>query len=450
MSTRRRIVDPPVPQGVTGKEPMSLQPHGFGQPSSWALSGSSLPRVFRPQRAVPSDAMRPTRAEVNLANLRHNLRLLRRVVGSNVPVWAVLKADGYGHGAKAVARTLERAGAGGICVALVEEGIELREAGIRAPILVMGGFYGRVWPELIRYGLTPVLQDVGQVEALAHEVRFGSGAPVPVHLKVDTGMARLGATVGDLDRIARALKDHPEVQLDALMTHFACADQPDPAALEPQLERFRDALDVLAAAGIRPRLRHAANSAAVLNHPQTHFDLVRPGLALFGVHPCGPDRSVRLPAPMTEAGQPSEECTRSELRPVMSVLSQVVSVRDIRVGETVGYGATWTARRPSRIATFPMGYADGLVRGLSNRGQALVCGVRAPIVGMVSMDMTMLDVTDVPGASVGDEVVLLGSQKGPLGSDEITATEIAGHLGTIPWEVLTNISRRVPRFYREP
>lgn len=449
MSTRRRIVDPSVPKGVTGKDPMPLQPRGFGQPSSWALSGSSLPRVFRPQRAVPSDAMRPTRAEVNLAHLRHNLRLLRRVVGSDIPVWAVLKADGYGHGAKAVARTLERAGAGGICVALVEEGIELREAGIRAPILVMGGFYGRVWPELIHYGLTPVLQHLGQVEALAEEVRFNSGEPVSVHLKVDTGMARLGASVGDLDRIAQAVKAHPEVRLEALMTHFACADQPDPAVLEPQLERFRDALDVLAAAGIRPRLRHAANSAALLGHPQTHFDLVRPGLALFGVHPCGADRSVRLPALLTDAGQACE-CTRSELRPVMSVLSQLVSVRDVPVGETVGYGATWTALRPSRIATFPMGYADGLVRGLSNRGQALVRGVRAPIVGMVSMDMTMLDVTDVPGATVGDEVVLLGSQKGPLGSDEITATEIADHLGTIPWEVLTNISRRVPRFYREP
>jgi alanine racemase len=221
---------------------------------------------------------------------------------------------------------------------------------------------------------------------------------------------------------------------------------------------FDDAVRVLAASGVRPRLRHAANSAALLGHPQTHFDLVRPGLALFGVHPCGPLRTVPLPPteprpePLADGdsgGAPSEPL-QAELRPVMSVLSQLVSVRDVPVGGTVGYGATWTARRPSRIATLPMGYADGLSRALSNRGHALVRGLRAPIVGVVSMDMTMLDVTDIPGVGLGDEVVLLGPQKGALGADEITASEIAGHTGTIPWEVLTNISRRVPRFYREP
>lgn len=421
--------------------------------------------MLRPERAVPSDAMRPTRAEVNLANLRHNLRVLRRVAGPT-PVWAVLKADGYGHGAKAVARTLERAGAQGICVALIEEGIELREAGIRAPILVMGGYYGRAWAELLHHRLTPVLQDEGQIEALSDELRFRGLPPVQVHLKVDTGMARLGASLADLDRIARAFAAHPEVQLDALMTHFACADASDPEALRRPLELFDDAVRVLAASGVRPRLRHAANSAALLQHPEAHFDLVRPGLALFGVHPCGSSRAVPLPpAPglslVTETGAetgtadgessgPGSERMQADLRPVMSVLSQIVSLRDVPVGGTVGYGATWTARRPSRIATLPMGYADGLSRALSNRGQALVRGLRAPIVGVVSMDMTMLDVTDVPGVGLGDEVVLLGPQKGALGADEITASEIAGHTGTIPWEVLTNISRRVPRFYREP
>lgn len=426
---------------------MTLQQPGFGQPSPWTTPGSSLPRVLRPERAVPSDAMRPTRAEVNLANLRHNLRVLRRVAGPT-PIWAVLKADGYGHGAKAVARTLERAGAQGICVALIEEGIELREAGIRAPILVMGGYYGRAWGELLAHRLTPVIQDVAQIEALADEVRFRGAPPVAIHLKVDTGMARIGATIGELDRIARSLAAHPEVQLDALMTHFACADAEAPDALDAQLARFEEALAILAASGVRPRLRHAANSAALLRHPRAHFDLVRPGLALFGVHPCGPSRTVPLPRPLD--GDEALEPTSCDLRPVMSVISQVVSLRDVAEGESVGYGATWTAKRPSRIATLPMGYADGLSRGLSNRGQVLIRGVRAPIVGVVSMDMTMVDVTDIPGASLGDEVVLLGSQKGALGADEITATELARHTGTIPWEVLTNISRRVPRFYREP
>lgn len=415
--------------------------------------------------------MRPTRAEVNLANLRHNLRVLRRVAGPT-PVWAVLKADGYGHGAKAVARTLERAGAQGICVALVEEGIELREAGIRVPILVMGGYYGRAWAELIHFGLTPVIQDVGQVEELAEEIRFGAGQPVSVHLKVDTGMARLGASLSELDRIARALSSHPEVHLDALMTHLACADSPDRSSVDRQLSLFDDARDVLAASGLRPRLLHAANSAGLLLHPESHFDLVRPGIALFGVHPAGPGRTVRPAGSGSsdsgdaiassrspgsngslQSNAPPDsvpESGTSELRPVMTVLSQIVAVRDLPEGASVGYGATWVARRPSRIATVPMGYADGLCRGLSNRSHALVRGVRAPVVGIISMDMTMLDVTDVPGAGLGDEVVLLGAQKGPLGADEITASEIAAHTGTIPWEVLTNISRRVPRFYREP
>ncbi len=407
---------------------MTLQQSGLGQPGPWSATGNGLPRVLRPQRAVPSDAMRPTRAEVNLAHLRHNLRVLQRTAGAT-PLWAVLKADGYGHGAKAVARTLERAGAQGVCVALVEEGIELREAGIRVPILVMGGYYGRAWPELIHYGLTPVIQDEGQVEGLAEEIRFGAGEPVSVHLKVDTGMARLGAPMTELDRIARTLNAHPEVQVDALMTHFSCADAADHGSVTRQLALFDAARDVLAASGLRPQRRHAANSAGLLLHPESHFDLVRPGIALFGVHPTG---------------------TTSDLRPVMTVLTQVVSVRDVPEGASVGYGATWIARRPSRIATVPLGYADGLSRALSNRGHALVRGARAPIVGIISMDMTMLDVTDVPGVRLSDEVVFLGAQKGPLGTEEITASEIAAHTGTIPWEVLTHVSRRVPRFYREP
>lgn len=440
---------------------MTPQQSGLGQPGPWATTGNGLPRVLRPQRAVPSDAMRPTRAEVNLAHLRHNLRTLRRVAGST-PIWAVLKADGYGHGAKAVARTLERAGARGVCVALVEEGIELREAGIRIPILVMGGYYGRAWPELIHYGLTPVIQDEGQVEDLAEEIRFGAGQPVSVHLKVDTGMARLGAPLTELERIARALTARPEVQVDALMTHFACAGTADHGSLAHQLALFDDARDVLAAAGLRPQRRHAANSAGLLLHPDSHFDLVRPGIALFGVHPAGSSRVVHhvrsssdappdsVPPESIPPESQNGEGAASELRPVMTVLTQIVALRDVAEGASVGYGATWIARRPSRIATVPMGYADGLSRALSNRGHALIRGARAPIVGIVSMDMTMLDVTDLPGVGLRDEVVFLGAQKGPLGADEITACEIAAHTGTIPWEVLTNISRRVPRFYREP
>ena len=407
---------------------MTLHP-ALSALSPASATATPLPRVLRPQRAVPADAVRPTRAEVNLANLRHNLRVLQRIAGG-AAVWAVLKADGYGHGAKGVARTLERAGAQGLCVALLEEGIELREAGIRSPILVMGGYYGRAWGELLRHDLTPVVYDPGQVQALADEVRFSGAPPVSVHLKIDTGMARLGAMPAEVPAIGEALRASPEVHLQGLMTHFACADSDDSESIEHQLDVFDAADSALKALGVSAGVRHAANSAALLNNARARLDLVRPGISVFGVQP------IAGAAP--------------ELRPVMRVRTEVVAVRELAPGQSVGYGATWTARRPSRIATIPMGYADGLSRTLSNSGHVLIRGKRAPLVGVVSMDMTMVDVTDVPGVCVTDECVVMGTQKGPHGQATITAEEIADQLGTIPWEVLTAVSRRVPRFYREP
>jgi len=388
-----------------------------------------LPRVLRPQRAVPADAVRPTRADVNLAHLRFNLRQLQRAA-QGAAVWSVLKADGYGHGAKAVARTLERAGAAGICVALLEEGIELREAGIRVPILVMSGTFGRAAGELIRHDLTPVVYEPNQVEAIADEVRFQHADPVPVHLKIDTGMARLGALPRDVERLARTIQRQPEVELTGVMTHLACADAGSESSIHEQLDQFDAVIAILRTIGLEPAMRHAANSAGMLRTPRALLDMVRPGIAVFGVEP-----ALGL-AP--------------QLRPVMRIHTDVVALRELEPGQTVGYGATWTAQRRSRIATVPMGYADGLSRGLSNRGHLLVRGQRAPIVGVVSMDMTMIDVTDIEGARLGDECVVLGEQKGPQGTAVITATEIAEQLGTIPWEVLTAVSRRVPRFYREP
>jgi alanine racemase len=397
-------------------------------PTSSALA-TPLPRVLRPSRAVPADAVRPTRAEVNLANLRHNLRVMQRTAGG-AEVWAVLKADGYGHGAKGVARTLERAGATGICVALLEEGIELRQAGIRVPILITGGYYGRAFGEVLRHSLTPVLHDPAQVEAMADEVRYSGAEPTSVHVKIDTGMSRLGVLPRDVPKMAAMLAKHREVLVSGLMTHFACADGGDPESINQQMDLFDQASATLRSLGIDPPLRHAANSAAILQSPRAHLNVVRPGIALFGVEP--------------RAG------ICKELRPVMQVHTELVAVREIPAGATVGYGATWTAKRTSRIATIPMGYADGLSRAMSNRGELLVRGKRAPVAGVVSMDMAMLDVTEIDDVKVGDECVVLGTQKGPLGQDTISAEEIAGRLNTIPWEVLTDISRRVPRFYREP
>jgi alanine racemase len=366
---------------------------------------------------------------VNLANLRHNLRFVQRAAGG-AAVWAVLKADGYGHGAKAVARTLERAGANGICVALLEEGIELREAGIQVPILITGGHYGRAWGELLRHELTPVVHDPSQLEALADEVKFSGSEPINIHVKIDTGMARLGIAPSEVPAMARALHRFPEVKLQGLMTHFACADAAETESIEHQLDLFEEATLALRKEGIAPTIRHAANSAALLKSPRSWLDVVRPGIALFGVQPA--------------LG------VSPELRPVMRVRSEIVALRDLPEGAPVGYGATFRTTRPSRIATVPVGYADGFSRALSNRGSLLVRGKRAPVVGAISMDMTMLDVTEITDVRVGDECVVLGAQKGPLGQDTISAEEIAATLGTIPWEVLTDISRRVPRFYREP
>lgn len=395
-------------------------------------------RVLRPRRAAPADTIRPTRAEVNLAHLRHNLRVVERTLatGNAKPpaVWGVLKADAYGHGSAAVARTLERAGMPGLCVALLEEAIELRDAGIRIPILVMGGYYGprrEGLEEILARDLVPVVYDVGHIERLGMLARTdGEGRPVRVHLKVDTGMGRLGVSIADLDDVLDALEARPHVRVDGLMTHLACADAEDLEATRHQLGLFQKVLARVKARGFQPRFVHMANSAAVLRMPETHFDAVRPGIALFGV------------SPVSSVG--------SDLKPVIRIRTEIVSTRTIEAGQAIGYGHAWRATRPSVIATVAMGYADGLDRKLSNNGHALVRGRRAPIAGTVSMDMTMLDVTDIAGARIGDEVVFLGTQEGPLGRDVITAEEIATATGTIPWEVLTSISRRVPRFYREP
>jgi alanine racemase len=302
----------------------------------------------------------------------------------------------------------------------------------------MGGYYGGAHEELLARGLTPVVYDLAQIEGFARAARAQDSGPVAVHLKIDTGMARLGVTLDDLPRFAERLAATPEVRVQGLMTHLACADAPTAAETEEQMRLFDVATAELAARGIRPEVRHAANTAAVLRGLAL-LDAVRPGVAIFGVSP--------LPEP---------DAKGSGLRQVMRVRSEVVALREVAAGAPVGYGATWHAPRPSTIATIPMGYADGLLRQLGSSssraetGEVLIRGRRAPIVGAVSMDMSMIDVTDLPGVSVRDEAVVLGGQEGPLGKDAITVDEVARRAGTIPWEIMTSISRRVPRFYREP
>ncbi len=382
------------------------------------------PRVLLPTRADPQSVVRPSWAEISLSDLRHNFNELSRVMGT--PVWPVLKADAYGHGAKAVARSLVSAGAQGLCVSLLEEAIELREAGIAGPILVMGSNFAGACEQVVVHGLTPVVSRVDQVEELAREAaRHGAGR-VPVHVKLDTGMARLGCSLAELSPLLARIAAHRSLFLEGLMTHLASAGE-DPEAVAEQLRRFALGERQLKAGGIRGVLRHAANTAGGLLHPESRFDFVRVGIGVFGYAP-GMGGGV-------------------DLRPVLRLRTEVVALRRLVVGESVGYGGEWRASRPSHVATVSLGYADGVSRALGNRGYALVRGRRAPIVGRVSMDMITLDVTDLAGVALGDEVVFIGHQRGPLGEDSIRAEEVAAQAGTICWEVLTSISRRVPRFF---
>lgn len=374
--------------------------------------------TFRSRIELADESMRPTRAEIDLAAIAHNLAVVRSFAAP-ARVLAVVKADAYGHGVVPVALRLEDEGVDGFGVALAEEGLELREAGIRAPVLVLNGVYGRAHADVLEAGLTPVVYDLAHVEAFD---RAAPDRPYRVHLKVDTGMTRLGVQMRELPRFLEGLARFPRCVLSGLMTHLASADT-DPEATAAQLKLFDEARSLVFAAGHTPGTLHVANTAATLGRPASRFDMVRPGGALFGIG----------------MGVPEAR----ELRGAMRIRTEVISIREIEAGTRVGYDGTFEATRTTKVATVPIGYGDGLPRQLGNRGVMLVRGERCPIIGRVSMDLTMLDVTRVPACSLNDEVVVLGAQ----GQGVITADEIAALSGTIAYDVLTSVSRRVPRTY---
>lgn len=371
-------------------------------------------------RAPAPASIRPSRAEVDLAALGHNLAALRRVAGG-ARLYGVVKADAYGHGLVPVARSLERSGIDGLCVALAEEGLSLRADGVRLPILVLNGAYGEDHARLLAERLTPVVYTIEQVEAFARAV---GGREVGVHLKLDTGMARLGVPVAALSDFLDALEAHPAVRVEGVMTHLSSADTDD-AVTRGQLDRFEAALALVGARGHAPELVHAANSAATYRFARARYSMVRVGIALYGVPP----------APGVG----------DELRPVMKVRTEILALKDLPRGAAIGYGETFRTERLSRIATLPIGYGDGLLRAASNRGAVLVRGLRCPIVGAISMDLTTVDVTDVPSCTFGDEAVLLGRD----GQARMSAADLAVACGTIPYEVLTGFSGRLPRLHLE-
>ncbi|HZP02444.1 MAG TPA: alanine racemase [Terriglobia bacterium] len=373
--------------------------------------------------------LRPTWAEISLSKLRRNYQRVRKLAGTR-KVMAVVKADAYGHGAVPVAKCLAECGVDWFGVATVEEALELRAAGIEQPILLLGGLYMSDPADLIQYRLTPSVSSTARLDTYA-ECASRFGRPIEFHLKIDTGLGRLGLPPDRLQAFVEHYRGLQGIELKGLLTHLASAEDLVASQNAEQAEKFRTALAQLQALGIDPEWRHVSNSAALLNRLVFPENLVRIGALLCGY--C-------VPLNVPSGSEPPE---LAEFEPALTFKSRVVYLKDVPSGTPLGYGAAFHTRRPSRIATVPVGYADGLSRALSNRGYAIVRDRRARIVGSISMDLCMLDVTDNPGVDIGDEVILIGSSE----HCSITASEIAQLIGTVPYEILCSIGKRVPRIY---
>lgn len=368
-------------------------------------------------------SIRPTVAEIDLGAVQRNFRRVREAVGQGIAIWGVVKADAYGHGAIAAARALEPL-CNALAVSLVEEGMELRAAGVRAPIVVLGAYYDERHAATLAHRLVPVVYDLADLERFA-DAATQRGRRSDVHVKIDTGMSRLGVPTSELPRLLARFAELHSLRLAGLCTHFASADVADEAPTREALARFQACLALARDQGFGGLVNHAANSAAAVRFPEARFDAVRPGLALYGAMP---SPHVALPG----------------LEAALRLTTRVMAVRDLAAGTTVSYGGLWRAARPSRIATLPVGYADGYPRHVEG-AEVLVRGRRAPVVGAVCMDMLMVDVTDVPGATVGDVVTLIGND----GAQTISIDQIARWAGTISYEILCGISKRVPRVYTD-
>ncbi|MBI5827803.1 MAG: alanine racemase [Deltaproteobacteria bacterium] len=367
---------------------------------------------------------RPTSVIIDTGALKHNFFRLRELISDNTGIMAVVKANAYGHGDVEVASVLEPLGCDFFGVAMAEEGARLRASGIARPIVVLGGVYPGQVEDAIALDLTPVVFDLETVRLIDERAKK-SGLIKNVHVKVDTGMGRIGLLPGEVTPFFESLKGFRNIAVEAVLSHFVEAENEDKGFSKKQLGVFFGILDTVRRLGFAPRYIDMANSAAAMDYRDAHFNLIRPGIMLYGAYP-----AARL------AGKVA-------LKPVMSVRTRILSLKRAPAGFPVGYGRTFVTKRESVIATLPIGYADGFPRRLSGNADVLVRGARAPVVGTVCMDMAMCDVTDVPGAEVGDEVVVMGSQDG----ESITAEEIAGKAGTISYEIFCGVSARVPRIY---
>lgn len=372
-------------------------------------------------------SQRPTWTEIDLDNLAFNFHSAKRFIGDGVKYMAVVKADAYGHGAVECARRLEAEGIDWFGVALPEEGIELRKAGLRKLILCLGSFWEGQEASILNYNLTPVIYRIENAGSLNRAARE-RGTSVDIHVKIDTGMGRIGVRFDQAAEFAEALKDFPALRLQGLMTHFASAD--DPAENEftaLQIERFNQAVAIFEEKGFRPVYKDLANSPGAVVHPESRRTMVRLGGILYGLGDDVLPKNVEKP----------------DLKPVLSLHSRIAHLKTVPEGETLGYGRTFRTEKDSLIATIPIGYQDGYSRVLSNTGRVVVGGAIVPVVGRVSMDWTLVDVSDVPNVRLDDEVILIGEKDGL----RITAEEIALKTDTISYEITCGINRRVVRRY---
>jgi alanine racemase len=378
-------------------------------------------------------------AEIDLQAIAHNMRELRRLTRPQARLMAAVKGNGYGHGAVKIAQTAIANGADALGVARIEEGLELRQAGLDAPILIFGYTPPSLTTRLIDHALTQTVYTLDTARALSAAAQ-GLGQTVKVHLKVDTGMGRLGllpdsgrSSSSDITASGQAIEEvlqiHqlPGLKLEGVFTHFASADSADKTFAHRQLSRFTRFIAELEKAGVDGVILHAANSAAIIDLPESHLDMVRPGIALYGLHPSD------------EIGQ-----DKIDLIPAMTLKARIIHLKPVAAGFKVSYGSTYTTPAPTTIATVPVGYADGYSRLLSNRGQMLVHGRRAPIVGRVCMDLTMLDVGHIADVRLEDEVVVFGRQ----GKTALSADQVAALIDTINYEIVAALTARVPRIYK--
>src|SRR5579872_4909685 len=418
-----------------GSLQLLLKPGGSSPWVTWgARAGADIIAIVATTSEILRRvATRPTWADVSLATLRQNFHTVQKHVGAGVTVCAVVKADAYGHGAVECSRALEAEGARWLGVTSLDEAIPLRDAGIGANILLMTGFWRGEENEIVRLHLTPTVWEPWQIASLDKAAAALSVAQHPVHLKVDTGMGRLGVALDQLPKVLATLVAAKHLSVEGLSTHLASSEVMDAPSVAEQQKNFAAAIRMVRDAGPEPKFVHMANTGAVISRRDTWNTMVRPGVALYGYY-----------VPFQRAGRTVSGGTlRLPVKPILTWKTRILSLRDFGPNQALGYGATYVTKAPAHVAVLPVGYADGFNRQLSNSGRVILREHYAPIVGRISMDLTLVDVTGIPGVSVGDEVILLGVGEG-LSVDALEHAELAN---STPYEILCNISKRVPRRY---